>query len=192
MSRSHRFFAPTEALAGALAWVVLVGGSCLLSPTAAEAQYQPVVITPVPTAPAPPPPAPRSHTHVGLIVSGAVVLGVGWLVNIVIGVPAGTDPFSSSAAPAAWDTFRLCSLVPVAGPWIQLAVKPTDFRDDYWGAWLIANGIWQGAGAVLLVAGLATIGDDEAPMTAELGGARITVLPELGSDRLGLVLAGAF
>lgn len=141
---------------------------------------------PVTTAP----PARRSRAHLGLIISGAVVLGVGWIANIITGLPAGDDPFESTAEPE-WDAFRLTSLVPIAGPWIQLAVKPTDFRNDYWGPWLIANGIWQGAGAALLIAGLATIGDEEVP-SASVGGVRWTLLPSFGADLGGMTLAGTF
>lgn len=158
----------------------------------AEAQSSPLIIVPAPaaTAPPPPPPTTRSRTHIGLIISGAVVLGTGWIFNLIVGLPAGDDPFDSSPAPEAWDAFRLTSLVPAAGPWIQLAVKPTDFRADAWGPWLVANGIWQGAGTVLLIAGLATIGDEEVPVAA-LGDVRLAVLPSLGPDP-GLVLAGSF
>lgn len=146
--------------------------------------------SPYATAPAPaPPPARRSRAHLGLIISGAVVLGVGWIVNIIPGLFAGTDPFGSDDA--GWDEFRVASILPIAGPWVQLALKPTDFRNDGWGPWLIANGIWQGAGAALLIAGLATIGDEEVPV-AEIEGVRFAVLPNLAPDQMGLTIAGAF
>jgi len=101
----------------------------------------------------------------------------------------GTDPFGSDDA--GWDEFRLAAILPVAGPWVQLALKPTDFRNDAWGPWLIANGIWQGVGTILLIAGIATIGDDEVP-TAEIEGVRFAVLPNFAPDQMGLSLVGEF
>lgn len=148
------------------------------------------VYTPAPVLVAPEPvPARRSHTQVGLIVSGAVVLGVGWIVNFFTGLLAGTDLFDGSSA--LWDDFRLTSLIPIAGPWVQLAVKPTDFRQDLWGPWLIFNGIWQGAGAVLLIAGLATIGDEEVAV-AETNGVRWSLLPTVTPTSGGLSVVGSF
>ncbi len=168
------------------------GGVVIIAaPTPVYTPAPPPVYTPAP-APAPPP-ARRSRAHLGLIISGAVVLGVGWIVNIIPGLFAGTDPFGSDDP--GWDGFRLASLLPIAGPWVQLALKPTDFRNDAWGPWLIANGIWQAlvcTAVGLVIAGLATIGDEDVPATAEIGGVRMAVLPDLSPDRMGLSVVGSF
>lgn len=195
----------TVARAGGLFFlgvVLTLATQAVVAPSAHAQESGGVVIVAAPSpiyTPAPPsvytpvaepaPPARRSRTQLGLIISGAVVLGVGWIVNIIPGLFAGTDPFGSDDP--GWDGVRLASLLPIAGPWVQLALKPTEFREDYWGAWLIANGIWQGIGTVLLVAGLATIGDEEVPM-AETGGVRWTMLPDIAPDHGGLTLVGSF
>lgn len=146
-----------------------------------------------PGAPAPVPagaPQTRSRPNLGLIISGAVMLGVGWVVSFIVGLPAGDDPFVSGSDDR-WDAFRFSSLVPIAGPWIQLAVKPTDFREDYWGAWLIIDGLLQGAGAIMLIAGIAT--PSEETVYADLGGGvEIAIAPQIGPGFAGLALDGRF
>ena len=163
------------------------------APVAAPVQPQPVYTQPVyAPAYAQPAPAPRSHSgpNIGLIVSGSVMLGVGWIVNFLIGIGAGTDPFSNHSQPA-WDTFRGTSFIPIAGPWVQLAVKPNGFTDDMWGGWLILDGLIQGAGTILLIAGIATSGGDDGA-TADQGGVRWTLLPTVGPGQAGLSMLGSF
>ncbi|AKF10282.1 hypothetical protein [Sandaracinus amylolyticus] len=74
--------------------------------------------------------------------------------------------------------------MPIAGPWIQLAVKPTAFDSDDRGTWLIFDGLLQAAGAALLIAGIATSGGDEEPA--------LSILPSAGPHHAGLSLAGRF
>jgi len=99
-----------------------------------------------------PPPQPRTETgHLtGLIVSGAVVFGVSWLTNILIGLGAGAGPSYD-----AWDDFRWVGLVPVLGPWIQMGIKPTSLGADDWAYYLTIDGILQAAGATMLILGIA-------------------------------------
>lgn len=135
-------------------------------------------------------PTTRTRPNFGLIISGAVLLGVGWIANIVVGLPAGDDPFSSGSEPE-WTSFRLTSLVPLAGPWIQLGVKPTSFDQDYWAGWLIIDGILQALGATLLVVGLATP-RTETVIAENESGFRLTIAPRLGPDSAGLAALGTF
>lgn len=137
-----------------------------------------------------PPPRRRGGGHVGLIISGAVLLGVGWISNFIVGLPAGDDLFSGGARPE-WEAFRYSSLIPVVGPWVQLAVKPTAFSQDDWAIWLIFNGLMQATGTALLVAGIATSGDDGG--SADSGtGPQLVVVPNVGRDHAGLTVAGSF
>lgn len=144
----------------------------------------------VPVHQQPLPPPRRSNGHVGLIISGAVLLGVGWISNFIVGLPAGDDLFSGGPRPE-WEAFRYSSFIPIAGPWVQLGVKPTAFSQDDWAIWLIFNGLMQAAGASLLVAGIATSGDDGGSADAG-GGVQFVVLPSVGQDHAGLTLAGSF
>jgi hypothetical protein len=136
------------------------------------------------------PPRRRGGPNLGLIISGAVLLGVGWIGDFLVSLPAGDDPFHSGAEPE-WSSFRYTSFIPIAGPWVQLAVKPTEFDNDYWGMWLIIDGLMQAAGITMLVAGIATSsGDDGA--TADAGGVQLMFVPSVGPDRASLTLAGRF
>jgi hypothetical protein len=130
----------------------------------------------------------RERPNLGLIISGAVLLGVGWILDIVTGVPAGDDPFTSGSEPE-WDAFRFSSLIPIAGPWIQLAVKPTGFTQDYWAPWLIIDGLIQATGLTLLVIGIAT--PETEPVYASRG-VELAILPSVGPGHAGLSLVGAF
>ncbi len=155
---------------------------------------QPTYVQPYqPTyAVAPPAPAParRSGARVGLIVSGAVLLGVGWLSNIIVGVPAGENVFGSGRE-EAWEPFRYSSLIPLVGPWVQLGVKPTAFSEDGWAIWLILNGVMQAAGTALLVSGIA-LSDDGGGSAAADSGPSFAVLPNVGPNHAGLSLFGSF
>lgn len=142
-----------------------------------------------------PAPAPREQTvsrpNYGLIISGAVLLGVGWVLNIITGLPAGDDPFSSGST-AEWDAFRVTSIIPAAGPWIQLAVKPTPFSQDYWGPWLIIDGLMQAAGLIMLVVGIATPRTETVLAQGSGGGVELAFVPRIGPDQLGAGLLGRF
>lgn len=137
-------------------------------------------MTAQPMAPAPP----ESRPNIGTIVSGAVLLGVGWITNFIAGLPAGDDPFDSGVD-HRWDTFRVVSLVPVAGPWVMLGLKPTSFSEDYWGPWLIINGLLQTTGFVLLVVGIAT------PSQVERG-AYVQLVPHVAAGGGGVAIDGRF
>ncbi len=137
-----------------------------------------------------PPPAGQPHTvsrpNLGLIISGAVLLGAGWIGNIIPGLFAGIGSSSSD-----WNAFRGTSVIPVLGPWIQLAVKPTSFRNDDWGGWLIVDGALQAAGLALLIIGLATPRTETVYADRE-SGFELAVVPTVGSSQWGLAAVGRF
>ncbi len=140
-------------------------------------------------------PAPARQPHdvtrpnVGLIVSGAVMLGVGWITNIVAGMFAGLELYGSSSS-GQWDSFRVSSIIPVAGPWVQLAVKPTSFSNDGWAEWLIIDGLLQLAGATLLVVGVA-LPQHETVYSDRGGDFQLAIVPRVG-DQWGLAAVGRF
>lgn len=132
----------------------------------------------------------RGGPNIGLLVSGGVMLGVGWIVNFIVGLPAGDDPFRSGSEPE-WEGFRIASLVPVAGPWIQLGVKPTGFTEDYWAMWLLIDGALQLAGTTMLIIGAATSsGADD--VIADVGGVELRIAPVASTSGAGLTLTGRF
>ncbi len=140
---------------------------------------------PAPPLPLPQPsltlPPPRRHRPIGLLVAGAAALGAGWVSNAIVGQFAGV----SSAEPG-WSDFRLESLVPVLGPWLQLMSKPTGFEEDDWGRWLIVDGIAQAAGLALLIAAIGRWGSGpDADEDLELD-------PLVGPGVGGAMLSGRF
>lgn len=151
---------------------------------------QPAYQQPVYAQPAQPA-QPRTVTrpNIGLIVSGSVLLGVGWVTNFITGLPAGDDPFTSGSEPE-WDAFRVTSLIPVAGPWIQLGVKPTAFSQDYWAPWLIINGLMQVSGVTMLIIGASTSRTET--VAAAEPNFRMAFVPQLGPVRAGGALIGSF
>lgn len=179
---------------------VVVQGTPAPPPPAGYAQPQPYYVQPAPPVYAPQPVyaqpvrSPRARTstrpNIGLIVSGAVLLGVGWVSNIIVGLPAGDDPFTSGSEPK-WETFRITSVIPIAGPWIQLGVKPTSFAQDYWGAWLIINGLMQASGLTMLIAGIATP-RTYTEVSATGPAFEVALLPNIGPEHVGAALVGRF
>ncbi|MCZ7686595.1 MAG: hypothetical protein M5U28_50745 [Sandaracinaceae bacterium] len=79
--------------------------------------------------------------------------------------------------------------MPIAGPWIQIGIKPTTFDQDYWGMWLVIDGLLQAAGATMLIIGIAT------PQTETVlagGGLRDRGRAARGPELGGLALLGRF
>ena len=118
-------------------------------PVYAQPVQQPVYAQPMRQ----PQPRTESRPIIGLIVSGAILLGVSWVTNIIVSAAAGT--IETTTTSDQWSDFRYIGLIPVVGPWIQMAVKPTAFDQDDWAYYLTVNGILQAAGLTMLVLGIA-------------------------------------
>jgi len=136
--------------------------------------------------------APRSSGagHVGLIISGAVILGVMWIGNFIVGSAASLD--GRLDTDPAWDTFRGVSFIPVIGPLVQLAVKPTGFEEDHWATWLLIDEALQLTGLTLLILGIVLPSGDDGDMARVSDGLELAVLPSLSSGQGGLTLIGRF
>ncbi len=139
------------------------------------------------TAAAPPS---RGTGHVGLIVSGAVILGVTWVLNFIVGAAASLDEHLDTDP--AWDTFRGVSFIPVLGPLVQLAVKPTGFEEDDWATWLLIDEALQLTGLTLLILGIVLPSEDDGGMARVADGLELAVLPSLSTGQSGLTLVGRF
>ncbi len=131
----------------------------------------------------------RPRRSIGLLIAGPIVLAVPWLLNGIGGLFAGVHvSFGSSGAPEdpRWDAFRWAGFIPVVGPWIELAIKPTGFEEDGWGTWLVLNGLLQATGLGILIAGIA---QQSEPAPDE---PYVSVLPTVGPDGAGLMVSGRF
>lgn len=161
---------------------------------------QPVQATPVTAAPVaadvpPAQPARPRGAHVGqsLAIAGGAVLAAGWVFGFAIGLFGGYHDRTCWIGPCstltswdpAWDDFRGTSLIPLVGPWIQLAVKPPSGPDG-WPTFLVIDGLVQGIGAILLFVGVGIMGSeqDEPPPVA--------VLPIVSPTQAGLQVLGSF
>lgn len=153
--------APAEAQACVDASTCPVGTACMngqcvnVGTAPGVGAPAPAYGTPPPVGPAYGQPAPvaapatrTEQGHItGLIVAGAVVLGAGWLTNIITSLGAGAseafvDPVTGRTED--WAPFRFTGLVPVLGPWIQLGIKPGNpiGRRNIWGEYLIIDGVF--------------------------------------------------
>ncbi len=138
----------------------------------------------------------RGGSNRGMIIGGAVMLGVGWVLNIVGSLFAGihVDLFGSGSggSTSEWEAFRYTGIIPVVGPWIQLGIEPAHGSDDAWGAWLIIDGLLQAAGLTLLIVGIATSGGDDEDTAEGEHGIELAILPTMGPDHAGLSALGRF
>lgn len=96
--------------------------------------------------------------RVGLYVAGCALFGAGWGTNALAGAFAGAHSVTSYEWPVlpntwepGWDAFRGVGVVPLVGPWIQLALAPSGALSDAWIGWLIGNGAVQALGLTLFV-----------------------------------------
>lgn len=95
----------------------------------------------------------------GLIIGGALTLGIPWMLGVTI---ASTDNFSNQSG---W------LVIPTIGPWITIATRKTDTDCSYLGVSsstvtchednsmrtvLILDGLTQAAGTIMLIAGLSS------------------------------------
>jgi hypothetical protein len=171
-----------------------------LSASSASAQRLVIADGMLMTAPNPSPYVRQeSHHHgsprVALIASGTGLLLGGWVGNMIVGSLGGwhaghSCAFSisdsctstSSSFDPAWSDFRIASVIPVVGPIAQGFALPD--ASNGWPVFLAIDGVLQVGGLALLIAGLATSGDenDEGPP--------VTVAPVVTSTSVGMVVGG--
>ncbi len=151
-------------------------------------------------------PGPSTRQRVGnwMMVGGGALLLAGWGTNALGGLGAGVDCTfgfgfggrlggggSGCNHDAAWEDFRTLSLVPVVGPYAQLALLPDGARDGGWPGWLVASAIVQTTGLALLIAGLVTRLRGAGPPEPRPG-PTLSVLPTITPDGAGLSVSSSF
>ena len=142
----------------------------------------------------------ESHARRGLVISGAVVAGIGFA--FAFAVAAGTTEGARKWNGVPFDSGGL--VVPVLGPWVTLgSFKPNCgglYNDepvgctrvhtqDAWRTILIVDGLVQLLGVTLITVGLAL--PREELVIADTVKARVVPMP-LGSSSHGLALTGSF
>lgn len=146
----------------------------------------------------PPPQEPRTEGRhlVGLIVAGAVVWAASYAFNAFVGAFAGAFTIcgGSTICPdeSEWEEFRGFGFVPLIGPWMQLAAKPTPFGHDTWGGYLIGNAVLQTAGLTMLILGATIEVETRVYGEGPGDGLELALLPQLGPTQGGLQLVGRF
>jgi len=152
-----------------------------------------------------PAPSRRATISTWLMVGGGALLGAGWATNALGGLGAGWGCSGGGGGGSlgsyygggggcqhseAWENFRSLSLIPVAGPFAQLAALPDDARGDGngWTGWLIASAAVQMSGLALILVGMAMkLGDLATPAEDA-----IVLMPTLSPDEAGLSVSGRF
>ncbi|MDB4942850.1 MAG: hypothetical protein JWP97_2384 [Labilithrix sp.] len=119
---------------------------------------------------------PEQRTRTGLVVGGAVTLGVMWMISALVGA-AINDVEHSDGGDFLY--------IPVLGPFLQMTRTDSSSGNMV----LAIDGIAQGAGAAMLIGGIV------APRTVlvrnDLAEVRVTPM-KVGRDGTGLGLTGTF
>lgn len=146
--------APAASQAQTVSGQIYVGTQPQQQPVYVQQQpvYQQPYQQPVYQQPYQQQPRTEERAHVGLIVGGAVMLGVSWLVHGALISPFAGWSIDWGYQPE-WESFRYAGLIPIAGPWIQLALKPGTLNDDGWGTYLVIDGLLQAGGLTMLILG---------------------------------------
>jgi hypothetical protein len=141
--------------------------------------------------PQPPPPETRTETRpiLGLVITGVAMLAVSWIIHGAI-----ISPFAgyslASGFQDSWSVFRASGIIPLAGPWVQLAVKPDGLGSDGWGPYLVVDGVLQAAGLTMLIVGLAV--QEEHTVVARGDAPSFAIAPMIGPELTGLAASGRF
>ena len=122
------------------------GDDCV--PQSGAGYSSPVVV--VPHSPPLPPPLPEepeegSRPTMGLVIPGAILFGVPYILTAVLaGLVAEVSPE---------DNDGLVNLIPVAGPWVCLATCNFSSGEEFWRTPLVIDGILQAAGVTMFILG---------------------------------------
>jgi hypothetical protein len=135
-----------------------------------------------------PEPEVETRPRLGLVISGAILFGVSYVFHAALVSPFGGWSLDYGDNPA-WSDFRWMGAIPLAGPWLQLAAKPTSPTEDGWTTYLVIDGLLQAAGATMLILGLT--------LRQEVGGyaeaePSFMVAPMAGRYAAGLTAFGRF
>ncbi len=139
-----------------------------------------------------------------MMVAGGALLVGGWGANALAGFSAGVEcsigigfyGYSGGGGGSGcqhnpqWESFREWSLVPVVGPYMQLATLPEDGRGGAWPGWTIASAVLQTSGLALVLAGL--IATLLAPDTEDEKPPPFAIAPVISPSQVGVNLRSTF
>lgn len=130
----------------------------------------------------------RTRPTLGLVIPGAIMFGVSWILHAAL-----ISPFAgyNGIFQPEWSTFRWTGVIPVVGPWVQMAVKPGSFDQDSWGGYLAVNGLLQAAGVTMFILGF-VFQETETYYVEGEGDFRWAVMPTASPDGGGLSAVGQF
>lgn len=122
--------------------------------------------------------------RVGMIIGGAVTLGVSWLMHSGIAAMA-QAVYTETERPVRemWPNY-----IPVLGPWITMTTLPNDSVRGLSMVGLAFSGLVQGTGLALLIAG--AVSKQRVPVYA--ANQKIQLTPVIGPASTGLALSGNF
>ena len=156
------------------------------APTAPAPYATPVVV--VPQSPPLPPPMPEpsedeSRPTMGLIIPGAIMFGVSYVITAALaGLVAEVSPE---------DNDGLVNLIPVAGPWVCLATCDFSSGEKVWRTPLIIDGVLQTAGVTMFILGFVLRRDVRRPRASTLEGPSWAFAPWIGSGIAGIQWVGS-
>lgn len=133
-----------------------------------------------------------------LILGGSLMLTAGYVSSFAVGLGEGSTRFMGPTLNRSqrwYEDFTFTSFIPLAGPWIALSERQGEFDQDYWGVWLIANGLLQAAGFGMIVSGIIVAAQDshgQRRTRARISQPSLQVIPSVGVNHAGLSLAGSF
>lgn len=131
----------------------------------------------------------RTRPTLGLVIPGAIMFGVSWILHAALISPFGG--YTGTGFQPDWATFRWTGVIPVLGPWIQMAVKPGSLEQDSWAGYLAVNGLLQAAGVTMFILGF-VFQETETYYVEVEGDTRFAVMPTVNQDFAGLTAVGEF
>jgi hypothetical protein len=133
--------------------------------------------------PIPPGYVPESRVRKGLVIAGAITLGVKWLIDIPVAlILVAAEEVVEGESTRYWPLF-----IPAVGPFITMGTATNEATAAY--VLLAIDGVIQTGGLAMLIVGLAA---QETVLVRQSKGFDLKVAPVVGHDFQGIGLTGTF